>query len=233
MHCGRGTSVLARRRGTPGPVLGSHGSSSAVIMAAVIVFVGTPTQKRRAQKKATAKGGPAWPVYPASAAICLLWSFVAQTHLFSTTFRIPLYVRGCSKGVSGMLLLCLVIPVFHAIRLAMPKASLETLLLWGTVVAVPQMIPLLFIHSVSGALMARTHRVDGGGVAISPPIWICSFGPALFALQGTTLMMAGSLYWIATRFRECAGCRLWANRVLWHCSRCYWSRHNIGLRSKP
>ncbi|MBV8591998.1 MAG: hypothetical protein JO212_18405 [Acetobacteraceae bacterium] len=37
------------------------------------------------------------------------------------------------------------------------------MLLWGTVVAVPQMIPLLFIQSIEGALIAAVPRAHGRG----------------------------------------------------------------------
>jgi len=38
------------------------------------------------------------------------------------------------------------------------------LLLWGTVVAVPQMVPLLFIHSIAGAFIAAVPIGLMGGV---------------------------------------------------------------------
>jgi len=84
---------------------------------------------------------------------------------------------------------------------------LKTLLLWGTVVAVPQMVPLLFIHSVSGALIAAVPIGLMGGVATAAYLDLlirsCPRG-----LQGTTLMMAGSLYWLATRFGNVLGTNL-------------------------
>jgi hypothetical protein len=88
------------------------------------------------------------------------------------------------------------------------KLPLKTLLLWGTVVAVPQMVPLLFIHSVSSALIAAVPIGLMGGVATAAYLDLlirsCPRG-----LQGTTLMMAGSLYWIATRFGNVLGTNLY------------------------
>ena len=51
------------------------------------------------------------------------------------------------------------------------KFPLKTLLWWGTVIAVPQMIPLLFIDLVTGALIAAVPIGLMGGVALAL-IWI-------------------------------------------------------------
>ena len=84
------------------------------------------------------------------------------------------------------------------------KFPLKTLLLWGTVVAVPQLIPLLFIHSVAGALIAAVPIGLMGGVATASYLDLiirsCPRG-----LQGTTLMMSGGLFFIASRFGDVLG----------------------------
>ena len=78
------------------------------------------------------------------------------------------------------------------------------LLLWGTVVAVPQMVPLLFIHSIAGAFIAAVPIGLMGGVGTAAYLDLiipsCPRG-----LQGTTLMMSGSLYWVSTRFDDVLG----------------------------
>ena len=70
------------------------------------------------------------------------------------------------------------------------------------------MVPLLFIHSVSGALIAAVPIGLMGGVATAAYLDLlirsCPRG-----LQGTTLMMAASLYWIATRFGNVLGTNLY------------------------
>ena len=88
------------------------------------------------------------------------------------------------------------------------KLALKTLLLWGTVVAIPQMVPLLFIHSMSGALIAAVPIGLMGGVATAAymDLIIRSCPPGL---QGTTLMMSGSLYWVAARFGDVLGTSLY------------------------
>lgn len=149
-----------------------------------------------------------WPVYPALL-ICLLWNFAPgsdtplQYYLQNT-----LHAKDAQWGQWNAILGASSIPTFMLFSFLCQKLPLKTLLLWGTVVAVPQMVPLLFIHSVSGALIAAVPIGLMGGVATAAYLDLlirsCPRG-----LQGTTLMMAGSLYWIATRFGDVLGTTLY------------------------
>jgi hypothetical protein len=88
------------------------------------------------------------------------------------------------------------------------RYALKTLLWWGTVIAVPQMVPLLFIHSVTGALVAAVPIGLMGGVATGAYLdLIIRSCPA--GLQGTTLMLASSLYFLVSRFGDVLGTRLY------------------------
>ncbi|MGO9328500.1 MAG: MFS transporter, partial [Steroidobacteraceae bacterium] len=146
--------------------------------------------------------------YPALL-ICLLWNFAPgsdtplQYYLQNT-----LHAGDAQWGQWNAIVGASAIPTFMLFGLLCQKLPLKTLLLWGTVVAVPQMIPLLFIHSVSGALIAAVPIGLMGGVATAAYLDLlirsCPRG-----LQGTTLMMAGSLYWIATRFGNVLGTNLY------------------------
>jgi len=82
------------------------------------------------------------------------------------------------------------IPTFMVFELLCRRFPLKTLLWARTVVAVPQLIPLLFIYSVTGALLAAVPVGLMGGVAIAAYLDLiirsCPSG-----LQGTTLMRAG------------------------------------------
>jgi hypothetical protein len=62
------------------------------------------------------------------------------------------------------------IPTFMVFGLLCRRFPLKTLLWWGTAVAVPQLVPLLFIHSVTGALLAAVPVGLMGGVATAA-IW--------------------------------------------------------------
>jgi hypothetical protein len=57
------------------------------------------------------------------------------------------------------------IPTFMLFGVLCQRFPLKALLLWGTVIAVPQMVPLLFIHSVTEALIAAVPIGLMGGVA--------------------------------------------------------------------
>ena len=88
------------------------------------------------------------------------------------------------------------------------KFPLKTLLLLGTVAAIPQMVPLVFIHSVTGALIAAVPIGLMGGVATASYLDLiirsCPRG-----LQGTTLMLSSALFFIASRFGDVLGTLLY------------------------
>jgi MFS family permease len=88
------------------------------------------------------------------------------------------------------------------------RFSLRPLLFWGTIVTVPQMVPLLFIHSVTGALIAAVPIGLMGGVATAAymdlMIRSCPRG-----LQGTILMMSVGLYYLVSRFGDVLGTALY------------------------
>ncbi len=149
-----------------------------------------------------------WPVYPALL-IWLLWNFApgAATPL-QYYLQNTLHAEDAQWGQWNAIFGVSFIPTFALFGFLCQKLPLKTLLLWGTVVAVPQMVPLLFIHSVSGALIAAVPIGLMGGVATAAYLDLiirsCPRG-----LQGTTLMMSGSLYWVATRFGDVLGTSLY------------------------
>jgi MFS family permease len=149
-----------------------------------------------------------WPVYPALL-IWFLWNFAPgsgtplQYYLQNT-----LHADDTQWGQSNAIFGVSFIPTFMLFGFLCQKVALKTLLLLGTVVAIPQMVPLLFIHSVSGALIAAVPTGLMGGIATAAylDLIIRSCPPGL---QGTTLMMSGSLYWVATRFGDVLGTSLY------------------------
>jgi hypothetical protein len=149
-----------------------------------------------------------WPIYPALL-IWLLWNFAPgsatplQYYLQNT-----LHAEDAHWGQWNAIFAASFIPTFMVFGLLCQRAPLKTLLLWGTVVAVPQMVPLLFIHSVTGALIAAAPIGLMGGIATAAYLDLiirsCPRG-----LQGTTLMMSGGLYFIASRFGDVLGTNLY------------------------
>ncbi len=149
-----------------------------------------------------------WPVYPALL-IWLLWNFAPgsatplQYYLQNT-----LHATDAQWGQWNAIFAASFIPTFMLYGVLCRKFPLRTLLIWGTVAAVPQMVPLLFIHSMTGALIAAIPIGLMGGVATGAYMDLiirsCPHG-----LQGTTLMMSGSLYFIASRFGDILGTHLY------------------------
>jgi hypothetical protein len=148
------------------------------------------------------------PIYPALL-IWLLWNFAPgsatplQYHLQNS-----LHATDAQWGQWNAIFAASFIPTFIAYGFLCRRFPLKMLLLWGTVAAVPQMIPLLFIHTMTGALIAAVPIGLMGGVATGAYMDLiirsCPRG-----LQGTTLMMSSSLYFVVSRFGDVLGTSLY------------------------
>jgi MFS family permease len=150
------------------------------------------------------------PLYPALL-IWLLWNFAPgsgtplQFHLQNT-----LHATDAQWGQWNAIYVASFIPTFIVYGILCRRLALKTLLLWGTIIAVPQMIPLLFIHSMTAALIAAVSIGLMGGVATGAYLDLiirsCPRG-----LQGTTLMMSSSLFFFALRFGDVIGAHLYGH----------------------
>jgi Major Facilitator Superfamily len=149
-----------------------------------------------------------WRIYPALL-IWLLWNFAPgsatplQYHLQNT-----LHATDAQWGQWNAIFAASFIPTFIVYGFLCRHFPLKTLLWWGTIIAVPQMVPLLFIHSVTGALIAAVPIGLMGGLATGAYMDLiirsCPRG-----LQGTTLMMSSSLYFVVSRFGDILGTTLY------------------------
>jgi hypothetical protein len=149
-----------------------------------------------------------WPIYPAML-IWLLWNFAPgsttplQYHLQNT-----LHATDAQWGQWNAIFAASFIPTYIVYGLLCRRFPLKTLLLWGTVLAVPQMVPLLFIDTVTQALVAAVPIGLMGGLATGAYLDLiirsCPRG-----LQGTTLMMSSSLYFVVVRFGDVLGTNLY------------------------
>ena len=148
------------------------------------------------------------PIYPALL-IWLLWNFAPgsttplQYHLQST-----LHATDAQWGQWNAIFAASFIPTFIVYGLLCRRFALKTLLWWGTALAVPQMVPLLFIDTMTQALIAAAPVGLMGGLATGAYLDLiirsCPRG-----LQGTTLMLANSLYFIVVRFGDVLGTHLY------------------------
>jgi MFS family permease len=149
-----------------------------------------------------------WPVYPALL-IWLMWSFAPgwQTPL-QYFLQDTLHANDAQWGQWNAIFSVTSVPTLLLFGLSCRKAPLKILLLLGTLAAVPQMVPLLFIHSVTGALIAAVPMGLMGGMATAAYIdLLIRSSPK--GLHGTTLMMAWGLYYIADRLGDVLGTNLY------------------------
>lgn len=149
-----------------------------------------------------------WPIYPALM-VWFLWSFAPgsgtplQYYLQNT-----LHASDAQWGAWNAIFAAAFIPTYFVYGALCRRFTARTLLFWGTIVGVPQMVPLYFIHTVSGAMWAAAFIGLSGGVASSAFIDLL-MRSAPKALQGTVMMLAGSLYWVAIRFGDVLGTYLY------------------------
>jgi MFS family permease len=149
-----------------------------------------------------------WPIYPALL-IWLLWNFApGLTTPLQYYLQNTLHTTDAQWGQWNAIFAASLVPTFMVFGLLCRRFALKTLLFCGTVIAVPQMVPLLFIHSITGALIAAVPIGLMGGVATAAYLDLlirsCPRG-----LEGTTLMMSGSLFFIASRFGDVLGTNLY------------------------
>jgi len=149
-----------------------------------------------------------WPVYPALL-IWLLWNFAP-----GAATPLQYYLQNVLSGSDAQwgqwnaIFAASFIPTFLLFGFLCRSVSLRVLLFWGTVIAVPQLVPLLFLHSMTGALIAAVPSGLMGGMATAAYLDLiirsCPRG-----LQGTMLMLSASINVIVTRFGDILGTRLY------------------------
>jgi hypothetical protein len=149
-----------------------------------------------------------WPVYPALL-IWGLWNFAPGSATpLQFYLQNELHSSDAVWGYWNAIFSASFIPTFLLYGWLCQRYSLRPLLWWGTVVAVPQFVPLLFVHSTTAALIAACPIGLMGGVCTAAYtdllIRSCPRG-----LQGAVLMASGSLYYIASRFGDILGTSLY------------------------
>ncbi|KAI3599429.1 Folate transporter 3 [Cupriavidus necator H850] len=143
-------------------------------------------------------------VYPA-VLICFLWNFApgAATPLqfyLSNELHASDSVYSYYNGIFAAAF----IPTFLLYGFLCKKVSLNKLLWWGTIVAVPQMIPLAFIHSANLALVLAAPIGLMGGVATAAyfDLAMRSCPPGL---QGTLMMLVDGVLALSARAGDLLG----------------------------
>jgi hypothetical protein len=145
-------------------------------------------------------------------AIWLLWNFApGSTTPLQFHLQNNLRASDVDWGVWNAISAASFIPAYVIFGFLSARVSLKRLLFWGTVVAIPQYFPLLFVHSMKEAFVAAAGIGLMGGMATAAylALIIRSCPPGL---QGTTLMMSGGLYYISSRFGDVLGTHLYESQ---------------------
>ena len=100
------------------------------------------------------------------------------------------------------------IPTFLLYGFLCKKVALNKLLWWGTIIAVPQMIPLAFIHSGNlGLVLAAPIGLMGGiatGAYFDLAMRSCPPG-----LQGTLMMLVDGVFQLSSRGGDLLGSKVY------------------------
>lgn len=200
----------------PGSIFGLLGALTLIYVAVAFwkpaaVFdqrrstAGEPRHKFREDVRRLFRHKPMWP----AAIIWLLWSFAPG---FSTPllFYLSDHVKATATefGLFNAIFSISFLPTYVLYGYLCRKASLNTLLWWGTIIAVPQMLPLLFLKTPSEALVMAVPIGLSGGIATA------AYTDLLLRscpkkLDGTGMMIADSGYYVALRFGDLFGAWLY------------------------
>ena len=147
-------------------------------------------------------------IYPA-VLICFLWNFApgAATPLqFYLTNE--LHASDATYSYYYGIFQAAFIPTFLLFGFLCRKVPLNKLLWWGTIVAVPQMIPLVLIHSANAALVVAVPIGLMGGVATAAyfDLAMRSCPPGL---QGTLMMIVAGAFELSWRAGDLLGARIY------------------------
>ncbi len=155
--------------------------------------------------KRLVKHGPIWPAL----LIWLLWNFApGSVTPLQFYMQNTLHSNDAAFADWNAIFSASFIPTFMVFGVLCRKIALRKLLFWGTVVAVPQMVPLILIHTVTGALIAAAPIGLMGGVATAAYLDLlirsCPGG-----LQGTLLMASNAAYYLVSRGGDVLGTQLY------------------------
>lgn len=174
---------------------------------------------RSAYEKPESRGGSLWTdvrrlvthraVYPA-----VLIMFLFQ---FSPGMNTPLqfyltdtlHASDAAYGFFNALFAAAFVPVFVLYGWLCKRVSLQKLLWWGTVITIPQMMPLAFIHSANTALVLAIPIGFLGGVAAAA-YYDLAMRACPPGLQGTLMMLVDGFLQLSYRGGDLLGAWIYA-----------------------
>ena len=161
-----------------------------------------------------AKGADLWgdikrllrhrPVYPA-VLIMFFFQFApgsntALQYYLSNHLHVSDQIYGDFNGIFAAAF----IPVFFLYGYICKFVSLKKLLWWGTIITVPQTIPLAFIHTGAEALILAVPIGVMGGIAAAA-YYDLSMRSCPAGLQGSLMMMVDGVYLLSNRAGDVLG----------------------------
>jgi MFS family permease len=148
------------------------------------------------------------PIYPALLIWCL-WNFspggqtVLQYHLSD-----QLHGTDADWGAYNAIFFAASLPAFLIFGFLSTRLSLGVLLWVGALCGLPQMLPLLFIHTPQGVMVAAVFVGLLGGIATGAYMDLL-IRACPKDLEGTLMMMAWSLYAVSVNFGNLWGTSLY------------------------
>jgi hypothetical protein len=149
-----------------------------------------------------------WPIYPALF-IWFLWNFAPGSGTpLQFYLQDQLHADDATFSLWNTVFAACFIPTYMLYGVLCRRVKLGPLIFWGTVIGVPQMVPLLFIHTPQAALFAAAPSGLMGGLCTAAYIDLiirsCPKG-----LEGTILMMTTAFYYLVTRLGDLLGTALY------------------------
>jgi MFS family permease len=138
-----------------------------------------------------------WPVYPALL-VWFLWNFApgSQTPL-QYYLQNTLHADDAAFALWNAVFAASFIPTYLLYGVLCRRVKLGKLIFWGTAIGVPQMVPLLFIHTPTQAIWAAAPSGLMGGLCTAAYLDLimrsCPKG-----LEGTIVMMTTAFYYIVS-----------------------------------
>ena len=102
------------------------------------------------------------------------------------------------------------VPMFFLYGWLCKRVPLGKLLVWGIVISIPQMIPLAFIHSATGALIWAAPIGAMGGIATAA-IFDLAIRSCPPGLQGTLMMLVEAGNLLSTRGSDVVGSMIYSS----------------------
>ena len=144
-----------------------------------------------------------------AALIWMMWNFAPGANtatLYYLTDKV--HLSDAQYGNYQAVFTVAFIPLFLCYGYLCRKFTLRKLLFWGTIVAVPQLVPILFIHSAKSAYIVATLMGVMGAIGTAA-YYDLLIRACPKRLEGTLMMIAVTGYWVFGKWGDVLGSKLY------------------------